>query len=112
MLDNAGEWPATDIGDAFAGEAVREGWTGNKLLGREVVAHIKDDITKSSTKHRVWSFATELGGRKYCGVNYILDDGGTPLSIDKVHDQYSFMAMGYFAFTIINTASVAESKQQ
>jgi len=113
VLDNAGSWPATDVGDAFASTAVKQGWDGDRLLGRQLIQHHKDEITKDgSGKHRVWAFATEWNGRKTSGVNYSLEAGSSPLLIDVSLSNYAFQAVQMQAFAIINTDSVAQSVQQ
>lgn len=108
VLDYASHWQATDVGDAFRTEAMREGWNGDRLLGRQVVKHIKDELTNTTAgKFRVIAFATEFEGRRYCGVNYTMQDGTSPLMMFEKLGLYSWKAALMCTFDIINVESVA-----
>lgn len=103
------DWPATDAGDAFAGEATKEGWNADTLIGRPIIKHIKNNITNTAAgKFRIFAFATEYEGRLYCGVSYILQAGTSPLKMYNRFSEYSWMAQQMCAFDIINVESVSQ----
>lgn len=97
----AGNWEATDVGDAFATETTKNGMTGDVLEGFSLIKTIKTDILPVST---LYGFASP----DYLGFNEYLVGERPKLEIEMRFGKIYWRVVGTTGMYIANAKGLVE----
>lgn len=98
-FDDVMNWTIEDFGDQVQGKVVADGWTGDKLLGRQVIRTIKTDILQTGN---IYGFTSA----DFLGKFLVLNQ--TKFYIDKVANLIMWQAWEDIGMGFGNVASIAK----